>query len=346
MDTYRVFISYSHKDQKLAQDLAQVLEDNGLRPLWSREITSPWPFLEVIKDFISHSHVFMPILTKAASQRGWVHQEIGYALALNVPVLPVIRGGQLPGEMLEQLHGLVLSDDPKDYRKQLSKSLFEKLVKEAQEKSHALFECAKYQVDRTRMLVEYANRVRRLGHYGQVRQQATLSSFNIPDLPLSHKEWEIRHGSYYIGEDLCELLWKERRVMEEHARVAGCSLIIYPHVELKEFGDKAKKVRLKTVLQFLESMPGDKVKVAVNYGGLPRGSNLIIVGDWFAAEAVRTYEGKGYRHTIFTRHAPTVRSKMESFDAELRHLFQEQGLAPESSREAAINALQKIIAEL
>ena len=56
--------------------------------------------------------------------------------------------------------------------------------------------------------------------------------------------------------------------------------------------------------------------------------------------------GEGYRQTIVTRHAPTVRSKTEAFDFELWHLFKEQNLTPGSSREVAISKLQKIVADL
>jgi hypothetical protein len=196
------------------------------------------------------------------------------------------------------------------------------------------------------MLVEYASKLRNLGFYGRVRQKATLSSFNIPNLPLDNIEWQIRHGTYYMGPYLCEWLLKERRIFEEHAREAGCSLIIYPHIELKEFGRAAKLVRLKTLLKYLELMPPTKLFVAIKPTGLPRGHNLIIVGDWFVAESVRTFEGAGYRHTIFTRHAPTVRGKVEEFDFELRHLFQEQGVTPESSRDKAIETIQQIINDL
>ena len=32
------------------------------------------------------------LITEEAERRGWVHQEIGYAVAMNVPVLPVVEG--------------------------------------------------------------------------------------------------------------------------------------------------------------------------------------------------------------------------------------------------------------
>ena len=38
MESLRVFISYSHEDHALVKNIAQALMDNGLKPLWSKEI--------------------------------------------------------------------------------------------------------------------------------------------------------------------------------------------------------------------------------------------------------------------------------------------------------------------
>ena len=196
--------------------------------------------------------------------------------------MPITTDKQLPGERLEPFHGLVLSENPKDYQDQLPRSLFENRVKEAQENFHALFECAKRQEDRTRWLVEYASRIRNLEFYGKVRQKAHFSSFAIPDLPLTHKEWKIRSEPYVISPHLCELLWKERRIMEAHAKKTGCRLIIDPYIELN-LTVQGRLARLATLKSFLEMMPSDKVEVAFPREGIHQEGNLVILGDWFAA---------------------------------------------------------------
>ncbi len=89
---YRVFLSYSHQDLKLVTVIEAVLKRNGLSPMWDEHFLYGQGFHEQIKNFIAHAHVFLPILTPTASHRNWVHQEIGYAMALNVPVLPVTIG--------------------------------------------------------------------------------------------------------------------------------------------------------------------------------------------------------------------------------------------------------------
>jgi hypothetical protein len=71
---------------------------------------------------------------------------------------------------------------------------------------------------------------------------------------------------------------------------------------------------------------------------------VIIVGDWFAAESVSAKEGHGYRQTAFTCHAPSMRSRIELFDQEFTELLANLGWKPETSRESAIQYIQKILA--
>jgi len=78
MKSYRVFISYSHEDLDVAERIVRVLEENGLVPMWDKEFLWGHGFPEQIKNFIAHAHVFTPLITESSSQRGWVHQEIGY----------------------------------------------------------------------------------------------------------------------------------------------------------------------------------------------------------------------------------------------------------------------------
>ena len=93
MYKYRVFISYSHEDRKLVEKLVMGLEENGMIPMWDEDLPVGLGYTEQIKDFIVHANIFVPIITEASSKRGWVHQEFGYAMALNVPVLPITLEG-------------------------------------------------------------------------------------------------------------------------------------------------------------------------------------------------------------------------------------------------------------
>lgn len=348
MNTCRVFISYSHDDKESVKSIVNILEENGLTPLWDQSFAFGHGFPEQIKNFIAHAHVFMPIISTASSKRGWVQQEIGYAMALNIPVLPVAID-RMPGEMLQELHAMQLSEKIDHRKKQLAFGIFDRLVVRAQRNTQPLFECAEHHEERTAMMVEYASKILELGqgYYGHVRQKGALSSFHIPDKHIGHPIWQQRHGVQPVSEFLCKLLREERRVLVKHAKEEGYSITIDPYLSFKKYGPLAKKVRLETLIDFLDkdTTPKEKVKVAINQG-MPTGINLTIVGDWFAAESISATIGKGYQQTIFTRNAPSVRNRRDQFDKEMEDLFEAQQIKPIESRDEAIKTLKEILEDL
>jgi hypothetical protein len=341
MSKYRAFISYSHKDVKSVVKLVEILENNGILPLWDKNLSFGSRFPEAIKDFIASSHVFIPLITESSNQRGWVHQEIGYAMALNVPVLPIVMG-TLPEAMLHELHAITWEkDEDDDLANKLSEETFKFLVEDSHIHS-PLYEVAETSEDRTMMMVDYARKVYKLGCSGRVRQIGALSSFHIPDEPVYHEKWVKRHSNL----DKCQLnmdfrnskLLEERKILEKHALKSGCRLIINPSLDFK--GDEARSIRIQELLDFLKSMDDDKVEVVFNEEMM--GRNLTILGDWFLAESVSGSLG-GYKQTVFTRHAPTVNRKKDAFDHEFDSLMKDQNQDGKSSREYAIERLNDIL---
>lgn len=340
-DSYRVFISYSHEDTELVEKVVKVLEENGLTPLWDKKFALGYRFHEQIETYIAHSHVFLPIITLGSSKRGWVHQEIGYAMALNIPVLPVTKD-MLPGEMIQQLQALHTSGDMEELKEQLSREVFENLVDNYRDMSKALFQCAELAEDRAVMMAGYANNILKLGQYGCVRQKGGLSSFHIPDRVLSDPVWVDRYGDHIQSQYHCRCQREERIALQKHADVAGCKLIIDPTITLERFGLKAQITRLKTLLEFLENMPDGLVQIAINSSQKVQ-ENITIVGDWFAAESVSVLLYQGYRQTVFTRHAPSMRERIELFDREINELLSKMGWTPEDSKSQAVKLIREKI---
>jgi len=343
----RVFISYSHEDLDLVKRLVGILEDNGLRPMWDEQFVVGPSFSEQIKTYIAHAHVFMPVITESSSGRGWVHQEIGYAMALNVPVLPVASGA-LPRMMLEGLKALVLDpilgDDDKLHQK-LSYEAFHDLAETRNDKSYALYSCADEPPQRAQMMARYADDVRSMGEYGCVRQKGALSSLHIPKETVDNSIWRQRYGGFDRGTFHCEHQRNERLALEKHAREEGCRIIIDPSITYEQWGPHARRVRLATLVRFLDSMPDEKAQVAINEN-MARARSLTIVGDWFAAESVSGSILEGYKQTIFTRHAPSVASRVEVFDAEFNELLSNAGWTAETSRSLAIEELNTLIKKI
>jgi hypothetical protein len=184
---------------ELVQKLDQILRKNGFDPMWDQQFAFGQGFHEQIRNFIAHAHVLIPVLTVTADQRKWVHQEIGYAMAMNVPVLPVAisTGGieAVPGEMIQNLHAIrvvlsgagVSSDDQDRLEQLLSVDAIELLIERSLDPRRVLFTCADFHENRATMLAQYADEVRALGRWGLVRQKGALSSFHIPLETINHK---------------------------------------------------------------------------------------------------------------------------------------------------------------
>ncbi len=111
----RVFLGYGHEDSALAADVERVLVELGHVPWRDTLILAGTDFTEAIQKKIATSHVFMPLLTDKAEERPWVHQEIGYALASHIPVLPVAVG-TAPAQMLRTRQAIHVTQGGKNSR--------------------------------------------------------------------------------------------------------------------------------------------------------------------------------------------------------------------------------------
>jgi hypothetical protein len=276
-----------------------------------------------------------------------VHQEIGYAVALNIPVLPVTIGS-LPCQMIQDRNALEVcidTDDLTAVRAELSSDRLGDLAEAWADQRYATYACADDPPERAQMIASYADSVRSMGEYGRVRQRGALSSFHIPNEATSNRIWRQRYGGYDRGKSHCTHQRNERLALEKHSKEEGCRIIIDPSITYEQWGAHARKVRLETLLRFLGSEFGMKAQVAINTD-MPRAESLTIVGDWFLAESVfGTIQG-GYKQTIFTRHAPSVARRVKDFDVEFAELLAEKGWTPDSSRVLAMQELSSLIDEI
>ena len=348
MDKYRAFISYSRKDLDLVRKIVSVLESDGVgvQAVWDQNFAYGYGFHEQIKSFIAHAHVFVPFITRASNRRGWVHQEIGYAMALNIPVLPITLG-ILPGEMIQQLHAIQLNEgtEAEDLEAQLTAPVFDNLVGRCRDTSFSLYECAELAEDRSRMMADYAMSILDLNQYGRVRQRGGLSSFHIPDKVASHPEWKHRYLPGSRSSFHRRSLRRERIALGRHAREAGCSLVVNPGIPYKELCTKARCLRLESLVKFLEDDSYPDVVIAFDPEMVDPESQTI-VGDWFSAESIAAPRGQGYMQTIFTRHAPSMLIRTELFDQRCDELLEEKGWTRQDSRPNAIAEIRRTISEV
>ncbi|HUS80371.1 MAG TPA: toll/interleukin-1 receptor domain-containing protein [Armatimonadota bacterium] len=329
---FRVFVSYSHEDYDKAQVVTAALRELGLEPWLDDHIKPGTPFTDAIKGMISHAHVFMPIITPISQQRMWVHQETGFAIGLNIPVLPLAVGkarDALPQAMPAELQAVKVAEDLSDLKKQLQAINWPDLVLPPPGRPEHIVAVAQWPEERAALIAECANRVVCMGARGRMRQIGALSSFCLPDEDIGHPIWQRREGRVKRSDYFHHLQREERRALELHARAEGCDLIIDPSIDFRANGPQARKARLETLLEFLESMKDHELKgrggrrgaLRVAISSRAREINLLLVGDWFVAESQIPRPTEGYRQTIFNWHAPTVLSHVGKFEAEFEELI-------------------------
>jgi hypothetical protein len=342
MRDYRVFISYSHKDIGYAARISEILENNGLTPVWDRSFSFGYGFHEQIENYIAHAHVFMPVITAESSKRGWVHQEIGYAMALHVPIIPVSIG-ELPGEMISQLHAVTLDESLKGLEQHLTYKAIENFVQHSYRPLYSTYCCTEQAEERAELIVTMANEIISIGQYAMIRQKGGLSSFQIPNLPITDRRWGLRYNNGVQNNDFhCQRQLEERRVLETHARAAGCRLIINPELIIKNYVKEAQAERLGTFLEFVASMPDGMIDIAFDEN-LGFNETVTLVGDWFSSEAFSRTLTSGFKQAIFTRHAPGIRRKIDAFDDEFNYLLQKNGVKAGESKSAAVREIKKLI---
>jgi hypothetical protein len=340
MYPYRVFVSYAREDREAAEKVVRRVRAMRMRPFWDARLIAGPLFSQQILDSIAFSHVFICVLTRASARSAWVHQEIGYAVGAGVPVV-LVAVDALPSGIVEGLQAVVTTRDLADLGRGLTREVIEQAVSRAQEKSYAAFECAELPEQRTALLADYARKVLRLRKHGRVRQRAAFTSFCIPGKLPNHPAWREREGPIARTEHHRRLQREERRALESHARVDGCDLVLDPSIRLTDRGEKARRSRLQTLVEFLRSMPDDKARVV--FQPIARRGNLLIVGDWFVAGSETPRPPMGYFQTICSRHAPTVLRHLDEFSEEFERLLCEFAPDGQSSRLKAVAHLERVI---
>jgi hypothetical protein len=339
----RVFISYSHKDRDIAEKISRALEANKIDPLWDDNLIPGTGFHEQIKDYIAQSHILMPLLTESSSKRGWVHQEIGYAMALHIPVFPLTTEDILPGGMLQMIHTMKIVNDEQILIKLLNSGAFQALINNS--KSVPLFECAHLPEERSKMMADYCSKVTSINKSGIVRQKGGLSSFHIPSVSTLKQVWIDRYFPENRSDFHKFLQRNERLALQKHSEQEGCKLIISPAYATQGRSKVSSRTRLQTLIEFLRSPTSEKSIVAIQNNPTNKES-LTIVGDWFLAESVSFKDGDGFTNTFFTRDVSEIIRRIDDFDCEMEDILEESGCKENDSRDLAIEKLTVLLNDI
>jgi TIR domain-containing protein len=347
MHPFRIFLSYTAQDQELLDSVVEVLRDLGFRPCWDKELGPGRLFVDEIKQKIATAHLFVPLLTPASSLRPWVHQETGFALGINVPVLP-IAVDTLPDAMLAGTQALVVREDLSDLKDRLQEVDLESIILPSLPRPPVLSSIADLPESRTEMLVAQGSHLVSSIASGRVRQRAIFSSFSIPDAPPTAEVWQHLDREQPRSEYYRRLLRNERQLVERQARDYGCTLIITPLIDPAPVGPLAHRIRIETLIGFLESVDKSLVEIIFtdNFHG-----NETILGDVLLARALPPRQIGDYQQTFFTSHAPTVLRACREFDEGYLYECRRQQLPLQGSPvghscERALDALRTRLWEL
>lgn len=344
MHPFRVFLSYTAKDQRLLDAVVEALRELGASPWWDKQLEPGRLFLDNIKQKIATAHLFVPLLTSTSSRRPWVHQETGFALGINVPVLP-IAVDTLPKAMLAGMQALVVREDLSDLKARLLEVDMESLILPLLPRPPVLYSIADLPESRTETLVAQGTSLVPSVPSGRIRQRALFSSFSIPDKPPTAKVWNHLDREQPRSEHYRGLLREERRLLERQARRYGCTLIITPLIDPGPLGPLVHRIRIETLIGFLESIEKDLVDVV--FADSFRAGNETILGDVLLARALPPQPKRDYQQTLFTSHAPTVLRACRAFDEAYRDECRRQNPAPQGhSCKRALDALRARLREL
>ena len=94
----RAFLSHESEYKAQAVDLKEQLQRYGIAAFVAHEdITPTLAWQDIIRRALKEMHVMMPLVTLHFHQSAWTNQEVGYAVAREVPVVPVRLGSDPAG---------------------------------------------------------------------------------------------------------------------------------------------------------------------------------------------------------------------------------------------------------
>ena len=338
---YRIFVSYAREDLEIARKIVNHLKKLKYKVIWDQNLPGGSKYSEETKDYIAYSHVFILLHTKFSKKAPWVHQEAGYALGVGVPVLPLYIGKPPTEGFVGHLNARPIGQAAGNLEKELSTSTIKRLISDYQQKLKPTFEVAMLPDERASVLARKTLRAIDLGPSGRLKMSTVLTSFSIPDKPWHDPVWDAIEGEKTRDEKYRKVLRDERRSLQRYAKRCGCDLMIHPFIKLRHSEPIVYKTRLCILADCLSGLSEKKTRIVIK-SKIMR-NNLLILGDWFMAESMAIYPGKGIYQTVFTRHGPTVQSRAEEFDQEMQEELERANIDPKKSLGTALDEIHKII---
>jgi hypothetical protein len=101
-EKYDIFIFYSlaHEDRTWVRGLAEALQDQGFTVWYDEAEVKPGePLMERIHEGLNESRNIVFLVGTGASKSNWTAAELGAALAVRKPIIPIVQEGTPPGDI-------------------------------------------------------------------------------------------------------------------------------------------------------------------------------------------------------------------------------------------------------
>lgn len=317
----KIFLSYSTGDAVLARLIVHIFEENEVECfLAERDISTGYKFDSVISQKIRQSDLLLVLWSSNSVSSPWVNQEVGIALAQDIPVWPIaIEDINIEGAIFRN-QGFYLTHH-KDPYAQIARLAQE--IKSTPPRIYSSFKPAIDQyivgkAERTERLIELLREEsRKINDAYTLRIQAAFSCFAISDDP------EYRVGGYHTPE-YHALLVRESEGVKRIIRRGYLKVILWPR---RPYDDRFMEVRFRNLLNFLETNHDyDKVRFVL---GQYQGGNLYIFDSNVLVEGIKSPESKtpGYGLTTVSYHRPTILSAISLFDGRFDELWEDHAKA-------------------
>lgn len=297
----KVFISYSRKDEAVAQLLAHILRANRIDCLIDREVRAGQRFDATLHKMIRDASLILVLLTKDSSRSAWVNQEIGFATAQGKAIWPLaIEADIEPYGMLSTTQAYSLFDwsDPARAVQRLIAALQSGAPKTANPyKQFGFDHVIEGKVERTKFI---ADRLRELQKDKSRRlvvlNQAAFSIFAASDDPMYREAGG--HSPEYM-----KLLLKERQALDKLIKMSNCSfkLILWP---VRAYEDRYLAVRYTNLLYWMDKVRHDP-SIEFVCAQYPGPNRLIVPGE-FLIEGFKLHHHPGYEMSVVKYQAKQI----------------------------------------
>ncbi|GAB3024971.1 toll/interleukin-1 receptor domain-containing protein [Natronobiforma cellulositropha] len=107
----QVFVSHAPEDLELVQELFSTVKNFPFGVHIALEEVESGRRRKRLEGRLANSDVVVAVLTERAASNRWINQEIGYALAKGIPVLPMYEHESLRGGFISDVEGVTLDRD-------------------------------------------------------------------------------------------------------------------------------------------------------------------------------------------------------------------------------------------